>query len=137
MGNYGLARGYAALVGIVLVVVGLLGFIANPIVADPNAANNPIFHTDAIHNIVHLGTGAVALFIAFGLPAERQPQGVIGFGLLYVAIFVLVLLSPTLFGILGVPANPPLHILHAALAISALAVGYMARGSAGATAYTR
>lgn len=137
MGNYGLARGYAALIGIVLVVVGLLGFIANPIVADPNAANDPIFHTDAIHNIIHLGTGAIALFIAFGLPAERQPSAVIGFGLLYVAIFVLVLLSPNLFGILRVPANMALHILHAALAVTGLAVGYMARGSAGSTAYSR
>ena len=32
MSGMGLAKGYAALVGVVLVVVGLLGFISNPIV---------------------------------------------------------------------------------------------------------
>lgn len=135
MGNYGLAKSYAALIGIVLVVVGLLGFIGNPIVGNP-ATSNPIFHTDAIHNIVHLATGALALYIAFGLPAERIPNGVIAFGVLYVVILLAVLLSPTLFGILAVPANAPLHLLHAALAVVSLAVGYMARSSA-ATAYTR
>lgn len=135
--NASLARNYAALIGIVLVAVGVLGFISNPIVADPRTAGNPIFHTDTIHNIVHLGTGALALYIAFGLPAERVASGVIGFGALYVAIFVLVLLSPTLFGILQVPANAPLHVLHAAIAVVSLGVGYMARNASTSTAYSR
>ncbi|CAN5546666.1 MAG: DUF4383 domain-containing protein [Chloroflexi bacterium] len=128
--NNSLAQGYAALIGVVLVVVGLLGFIQNPIVATPTDSVSPIFHTDAIHNIVHLATGAVALFIAFGLRGEQQANGVIGFGILYVVILLAVLVSPTLFGLLSVPANPALHVLHASLAITGLAVGYMAKGRA-------
>ena len=134
VGNYGAAQAYAAVVGIVLVAVGLLGFISNPIVsAEPGA----IFATNAVHNVVHIATGALALYIAFALDGESQANGVIAYGVIYAVIFVLVLLSPTLFGLFGdAPANGADHVLHAALAISALAVGYLARGGAQRTVAT-
>ena len=91
------AKPYAALIGIVLVAVGLLGFISNPLVGDTNA----IFVTGPVHNFVHLATGLLALGVAFGLRGEQQAMGVIGIGLLYLVVFVLLLVSPTLFGILG------------------------------------
>ena len=126
IGNYGVAQAYAAVVGIVLVAVGVLGFISNPIVGSDAAA---LFATNALHNIVHIATGAIALYVAFGLTGESQANGVIAFGVLYAVIFILVLLSPTLFGLFGdAPANAADHVLHAALAVSALAVGYLARG---------
>ena len=53
---------------------------------------------------------------------------------LYAIIFVAVLLSPTLFGIFSVAANAPLHVIHAAVAVVSLAVGYMARGTSAAPA---
>ncbi len=131
-GNNGLAQGYAALVGVVLVVVGLLGFINNPIVGP-----NGLFVTDTVHNIVHLATGALALFIAFGLRGEQQANGVIGFGVLYLIVFVALLLSPTLFGLLQRPVNMADHVLHAALGVVSIAVGYLAKQGAGRTATTR
>ncbi|HEV8516244.1 MAG TPA: DUF4383 domain-containing protein [Candidatus Limnocylindrales bacterium] len=126
IGNYGLAQAYAAVIGIVLVIVGLLGFISNPIVGEEDA----IFVTGAVHNIVHLVTGALALYIAFGLSGEAQANGVIGLGVLYALLFVLLLLSPSLFGILQYNVNAADHALHAVLAVLSLAVGYLARGSA-------
>ncbi len=137
MGNYGLAKSYAAIIGVVLVAAGLLGFIQNPIVGPgPNSnGTDVILAANAVHNIVHLVTGALALYIAFALSGEAQAKGVIGFGILYVVILVAVLLSPTLFGLFDpVPANMPIHLLHAFLAITALAVGYMARGSTSSVA---
>jgi uncharacterized protein DUF4383 len=128
VGNYGIAQAYAAIVGTVLVAIGLLGFISNPIVSsDPGA----VFATNSVHNVIHIATGLLALYIAFGLSGETQANGVIGFGALYAAIFVLVFLSPTLFGLFGgATANAADHALHAALAVSALAVGYLARAGA-------
>jgi hypothetical protein len=125
VGNYGIAQAYAAIVGIVLVAVGLLGFVSNPVVSsDPGA----VFATNGIHNVIHIATGLLALSIGFGLTGDAQANGVIGFGALYAAIFVLVFLSPTLFGLFGqATANAADHALHAALAVSALAVGYLAR----------
>ena len=124
--NVGLAKTWATIAGAVLVLVGILGFIPNPLVGSADGALLP---TDTIHNIVHLATGLLALYIAYGLRGTALINGVIGFGFLYVVIFVAVLLSPTLFGLFSVPANIFLHIIHAALALVSLAVGYMARGS--------
>jgi hypothetical protein len=52
-----------------------------------------------------------------------------GFGILYVVIFVAVLVSPSLFGLFSVPANAVVHVIHAALAVVSLGVAYMARSS--------
>lgn len=138
-GNNSLAQGYMALVGVVLVVAGLLGFISNPIVGAGPAGNGTdvILATNGVHNIVHLLTGVLALYIAFGLSGEAQATGTIAFGVLYVVILVAVLVSPDLFGLFRpVPANTPIHVLHAALALVSLGVGYLARGGA-ATVATR
>lgn len=121
------AKMWATLAGIVLVVVGLLGFIDNPLVGSAEGALVP---TDALHNIVHLATGAIALAIAFGTSGKQQVDAVLGFGILYVVIFVAVLVSPTLFGLFTVPANAAIHVIHAALAVVSIGVAMMARNEA-------
>ena len=131
MNNNSLAMGWAALAGIVLVAAGALGFLNTSLVG---TSENALLHTDNIHNIVHLLTGLLALGIAFGLKGQQLVNGVIGFGVLYVIILVAVLVSPTLFGIFSVAANGPIHIVHAAVAIVSLGVGFMARGSSAAMA---
>jgi hypothetical protein len=131
MSNTNTAMGWATLAGIVLVAAGLLGFLNTSIAGTSDGA---LLRVDTVHNIVHILTGLVALYIAFGLKGEQQVNGLIGFGILYVVIFVAVLLSPTLFGIFSVAANAPIHVIHAAVAVVSLAVGYMARGSSSAMA---
>lgn len=121
--DWPLARAYAAVVGVVLVAGALLGFIPNPLFGNPPA----IFATDELHNVVHLVTGAIALYIAFGLRGEDRANGVIGFGVLYLVLGIVLLLWPTLFGLLRVPVNTMDHVLHFGLGIVSLAVGYMAR----------
>jgi hypothetical protein len=121
------AQMWMTLAGIVLVAAGLLGFIGNPLVG---SAAGALIATDTLHNVVHLGTGLLALYIAFGLKGANQVNATIGFGILYVVIFLAVLLSPTLFGLFGVAASPAVHVIHGALAVVSLGVGYMARGAA-------
>jgi hypothetical protein len=127
-----IAKGYAALIGVVLVAVGLLGFVSNPIVGEGSA----VFLTGSVHNVVHLATGLLALFVAFGLRGEQQANGVIGIGLLYLVVFIALLVSPTLFGILGeaYPVNVADQGLHLGLAVISVAVGWMARSQSMATA---
>lgn len=129
--NYSLAKWWITVAGAVLVVVGIVGFIPNPIVTSSEDALVPV---GTLHNLVHLGTGLLALYIGLGLNGMNLINGVIGFGVLYVVIFVAVLISPTLFGLFSVPANVVLHLIHAALAVVSLAVGYMARGAVGTEA---
>jgi hypothetical protein len=123
MRNNVAAQGWIALAGAVLIVVGLVGFINNPLVGSGDA----LIPTGTIHNVIHLLTGLLALLIAFGLRGLQQANAVIGFGFLYAAIFIVVLLSPSLFGLFEFQANILLHAIHAALALVSLAVGYRAR----------
>jgi len=125
------AQGWMALVGLVLLAAGLVGFLNTPLAG---SSANALLATDTVHNVVHLLTGLLALGIAFGLKGEAQVNGVIGFGVLYAVIFVAVLVSPTLFGLFSVAANAPIHVIHAAVALVSLAVGLMARGGSTQTA---
>ena len=120
-----LAKTWALIAGGVLVLVGILGFIPNPIVGGASA----ILATDTLHNIVHLGTGLLALVVYTNTTGRAKANALIGFGILYGVIFVAVLASPTLFGLFSVPANLPLHVIHATLAVVSIGVGVMARGA--------
>jgi hypothetical protein len=126
-----IAQGWMALVGLVLLAAGLVGFLNTPLAG---SSANALLATDTVHNVVHLLTGLLALGIAFGLKGETQVNAVIGFGVLYAVIFVAVLVSPTLFGLFSVAANAPIHVIHAAVALVSLAVGLMARGGSTQTA---
>jgi Domain of unknown function (DUF4383) len=124
-------KAWAALVGVVLVATGLLGFLGTPLVGSASGALVP---TDNLHNVVHIATGLLALWIAFGTTGTTQIDAMLGFGILYVVIFVAVLVSPTLFGLFSVPANAVVHVIHAAVAMVSLAVALMARSSVPARA---
>ena len=126
-----IAQGWMALVGLVLLAAGLVGFLNTPLAG---SSANALLATDTVHNVVHLLTGLLALGIAFGLKGETQINAVIGFGVLYGVIFVAVLVSPTLFGLFSVAANAPIHVIHVAVALVSLAVGVMARGGSTQTA---
>ena len=137
MDNLQLVRNWMLLAGITLLGAGLIGFIpGNPIASeDPGA----LFRVNMIHNIVHIATGALARAIALGTRGRQLADATIGFGVLYAAVFVLTLIDPELFGLFAnVPVNAADHILHGALAVVSIALGFMARERAGRTdAYAR
>src|SRR5688500_1761407 len=53
--------------GVIFLAVGLLGFVPNPLVG---AEHNAIFHTDSVHNMVHVASGILFLLVAFSRPAK-------------------------------------------------------------------
>ena len=124
MNSHEIAKWTAAAIGAVLVLVGLIGFVENPIVGPPDW--NPIFVAGLPHNLVHIVTGAAALFIAFGLTGLQRAYGLIAFGAAYGLVLLLTLVSPDLFGIFEYPVNMADHVLHIGLAVIPIAVGYWA-----------
>jgi hypothetical protein len=120
------ARYWMIVLGVALLGGGLLGFVAgNPIASsDPNA----LLRVNATHNVVHIVTGLLALGIGFGLRGEALATATIAFGVMYGFVFVLLVLDPTMFGLLSdAPANAADHVLHLAITVVTIAVGYMAR----------
>jgi hypothetical protein len=129
-----LVKVYAIVIGVVLIVLGLLGFVGNPLVGEVNATSQPIFVTGSAHNLIHLITGALAIYIAFGLVAEQQDLGITGLGLIYVAIVLLTLINGTLFGVLAYPVNLPDQLLNVAIAVVSIGIGLTARNQGGLAA---
>lgn len=122
--------------GIVLLVVGVLGFIPNPIVGDPGAAEDAqdrtgaaeegaVFGTNAAHNIVHLVSGLVALWAGFlsTTPEQHSKLYNVGFGIVYAAVALIGFLAlDTMRSLLAV--NTADNLLHLAIAVVLLAVGF-------------
>jgi hypothetical protein len=125
------AKAYITIAGVLGVMTGLLGFTGNPFVGDP--VHDPVFTTDALHNMIHIGTGLLALWIGFGMSGERQARGIAWFGVLYFVLFAVLLISPNLFGLLQVDVNNADHLLHAALGVGTLVVGLAALRANGAS----
>jgi hypothetical protein len=126
MDNERLGRWWLIFAGASLVAAGLLGFVAgNPIAsADPNA----LFQVNALHNVIHLATGVLALWLGLRGSSGYLANGLIGYGALYAVVAVLLLVDPKLFGLFSdAPANVFDHVLHAALAIVSLGLGWMLR----------
>lgn len=111
-------------VGIVLTLVGILGFVPG-ITSDGLLLG--IFAVDTLHNIVHLVTGVLALVAAMGSGAYVGLYFKV-FGVIYalVAVAGLAMGSPVL-GL--IEANMADHVLHIALAAVFLYAGFGMRQS--------
>lgn len=121
MDNVRLARMWLYLSGVILIVVGILGFFSNPLVGPDG-----LVATDNPQNIVHVLTGLLALGLAYAM-RDNIGMATMLFGALYLAIFVVTVISPSLFGIFTVEVNAVDHVIHIGLAVVSLGLGYLAR----------
>src|SRR5216110_916151 len=79
------AKTAALLLGIIFIAVGLLGYVSNPIIGETDKA---MFHTDNVHNIVHIVSGVLFVLIALAAPAAAG--GFLKFfGIIYLAIGII------------------------------------------------
>lgn len=111
------ARTAGIVIGIVFVVVGILGWIPNPLVGQ-----NGIFLTNTAHDLVHLISGIVILAGVYSFGASL---GLKIIGIIYAIIAVVGLLmsgNDMLLGIIQV--NGADHWLHVVLAIVILLAGF-------------
>ncbi len=117
-----MAKKLAVVFGIVFILVGVLGFINNPLVGA-----NGYFVTDAIHNVVHLLIGIILVI------AGRKSEGASAsamkiFGVVYLVLFLNGLVTPDL--LLGfVTQNEADTWLHLFLGIVLLIAGFTAKGN--------
>jgi hypothetical protein len=103
------------ILGIVFIVVGILGFIPNPLVSPTG-----LFVVNTLHNIVHLASGAVILAGVYSFGAGLGLK-IIGVVYAIVAILGLVMGGDMLFGI---AMNMADHWLHVVLAVVILLAGF-------------
>ena len=115
----------AVLFGIVFLLVGILGFV--PAVTKDEMLLG-IFHVNAAHNVVHLLSGAVALFAGMTSVGASRVYFKI-FGLVYAAVAVMgFMMGDTL--LLGlISNNTAVTWLHVGIAAVSLLLGFMPASS--------
>ncbi len=114
-----MAKSAAYIFGAILAVVGVWGFIQEPVLG--------IFSVNTLHNVVHLVSGLLLVAVAMWSPM-RSGMTLMGLGIVYLVVVVLQVVAPDLtMSLLNTDAND--MWLHTALAIVFIAVGYMGRGS--------
>lgn len=105
--------------GIVFILIGILGFI--PGVTDADGMLLGIFQVDALHNVIHLLSGIVALLCA-GSHAGAKSYFKI-FGVIYALVTILGFVGGG--NVLGlIMVNGADNVLHLVIAVVALALGF-------------
>lgn len=114
-----MAKIYAQVLGAVLTLVGILGFV--PALTPGNNLLG-IFAVDPIHNVIHLASGIVGLAIGFG--AARYSKWYAGvFGAVYALVTVVGFVQgSTVLGLITVNAAD--NFLHLAIAAASLIVAF-------------
>jgi hypothetical protein len=117
------ARLFCLVVGATLVLVGLLGFIAESAFdtgAGVDGENLIIFEVNGWHNVVHLLSGVFLL--AMSRRHDTARTAALAFGAIYAVVTVIGLIDGK--DVLGLfPVNPADNILHILLTIAAFAAG--------------
>jgi len=134
-----LAQVYALVLGAVLALIGILGFLVEPSFAVGDSAERGTliaFDINGWHNVVHLLSGVVGLAMA-GTAAKAR-LFCIGYG----AVYVLVTLLGFIVGDGGlllslIPINTADNLLHLVIAVTGIAVGLSSPGGAPRTAVAR
>ena len=100
--------------GVVFIVLGLLGFVNDPVLG--------IFDVNGMHNIVHLASGILAFIFASQGESQARTYALI-LGIVYALVTILGFMTGT-GNILGLVAtNGADSILHLVLAVVFLVVG--------------
>ncbi len=109
-----LVKNVTWLLGIVLVVVGVLGFVNDPVLG--------LFEVDLTHNIVHLLSGIIGIAAAASGESYSRLFLII-FGIVYGAVAVIgFTMGGNILGLFDV--NQADNYLHTAIALVCLGVGF-------------
>jgi hypothetical protein len=113
-----LVKTVTKLLGIALLLAGIVGFFVDGTLL--------VFEVDAVHNIVHIVTGLVALVAAGTYSYARL--FLIVFGIVYGLVAILGFMSGDVLGLFSV--NMEDNYLHGAISLLCLATGFGSRPSA-------
>ena len=92
--------------GVIFILVGLLGFISNPLVGE-----NGLFYADSTHNIVHILFGIVLLGVGL-FAAEQAGSTMLVVGIIYLLLAIIGIFTNNVLGFIQVnTADNWLHVL--------------------------
>ena len=123
------AQWYTLVFGAVLLLVGIIGFLADAGFDTGSDIDGDkllgIFEVNGFHNIIHLVSGAVLL--AASAKRATAKTVAIAFGVVYALVAIIGLIQGD--NVLGlIPVNPADNVLHIAISALGIAAGLMSSG---------
>ena len=114
-----MARMYCLWVGIILLILGVIGFLT------------PMFLTlqfTGLHNWIHLISGAVLAYLGFTGTAVKTGAQV--FGVVYTLVGVLGFIGGGTVPVLGLPVNALYNLIHIVVGLAGVYAGFGAAEAA-------
>jgi multisubunit Na+/H+ antiporter MnhG subunit len=109
-----MVKAYAGVVGVLFLLLGVIGFFMEELFG--------MIHFDLTHNIIHL------VFGALGIAAMRTDDNAVRFaksiGVLYVALGLLGMVSPNMFGLMHMENAE--NVIHLIIGVIGLYLGFTA-----------
>lgn len=122
-------RQYAGIAGILILALGVIGVIAKLITGNDYLFS--LVNVSWIENLIHLITGGLMAYVAYGQSDTTLAKTVVGvFGFVYLLVFVVGLFSPTIFGLIGSGFTWADNIVHLVLGLAGIYVAYLPGTSA-------
>lgn len=135
-----IAKWWMTLIGLFMAGIGVLAMIDDRlIVMDRQLVRS---QPDAIlaigdtHGAFLVGAGLLAILIGLALWGRVRAAAMLGYGVLSLVGFALVMASPDLRGRLDVPANDGVQILYLAIGVISIAAGLLATSEASHERYS-
>jgi hypothetical protein len=113
-----MAKTYAQVVGVVLIVIGLLGFIASDLMAGLLGAAPSL-----VHNVIHMATGLFGAYFGF-LAASAARSFAQVFGVIYTVIALLGLVAPAVLIGIGIEVTAMYNVIHLVVGLWGLWAGF-------------
>jgi hypothetical protein len=115
------ARIYARIIGVVLIAVGVVGLVLG------NQVWLGLLNVDILEDVVHLITGGLLAYVGFGRMGLGLVRAVVGvLGIIYLVVGVLGFVVPNMFGLIPHGYTVFDNLLHLALGIISIALGFFA-----------
>jgi len=120
-----MAKTWAMVFGWIFLILGIIGFISNPLVG-----MNGMFHADTMHNIVHIIFGAILLWAAYAAPMKAA-GAMKWLGIIYIILAILgwILVGNSTGSLLGIAeVNGADNWLHLVLGLILVWAGMKKKG---------
>lgn len=135
-----IAKWWMTLIGLLMAGIGVLAMIDNRLIvmARQFVGRQPdaILAIGDTHGAFLVGAGLLAILIGLALWGRVRAAATLGYGVLSLVGFALVMASPDLWGRLSVAANDGVQILYVAIGVISIAAGALATSQASHRRYS-
>ncbi len=111
-----MAKLFAQVTGVVLLILGLVGFVSGDYLIGLNSAT--------IEDVFHVVLGLISLYAGFSQGDNLAIKTALVLGLVYILVAIVGFINPDVGGLYNPDLRTPDHLVHLVLGLVGIYVGY-------------